>query len=106
MTKSRLLGSVPSRWNFYCHKARFYLATICNASEQSLTHKVVDVGRGQPERLDLAELGVAGDVGNAVPQVGESVVDGLRPSAFLLVAAALAPAAVGAKNAALASARR
>lgn len=43
------------------------------------THQVADVGGRQPQRLDFAELRVRGNVGNAVPQVRERVVDTLRP---------------------------
>lgn len=42
-------------------------------------HQVADVGGRQPQRLDFAELRVRGNVGNAVPQVRERVVDTLRP---------------------------
>ena len=35
--------------------------------------------------LNLAQLGVAGDVGDAVPQGGEGCVDGLRSPSLLLV---------------------
>ena len=50
-------------------------------------HQVVDVQRGQPQRLDLGQLGVARHVRDAVPQRGERVVDRLRPPSLLLVAA-------------------
>lgn len=48
-------------------------------------HQVADVGRGQPERFDLRQLGVGRHVGYAIPEVGERVVDALRPAPFLLV---------------------
>ena len=47
--------------------------------------EVIDVGSGQPQGLDLGELRVAGDVGDAVPEVGEGVVDRLGASPLLLV---------------------
>ncbi len=42
--------------------------------------------RLQHSYLDLGELGITGYVGYAVPEIGEGVVDGLRPPALLLVA--------------------
>lgn len=42
-------------------------------------HQVADVGGRQPQRLNFAELRVRRNVGNAVPQVRERVVDTLRP---------------------------
>lgn len=43
------------------------------------THQVADVRGRQPQRLDLAELRVRGYVGDTVSEVGECVVDTLRP---------------------------
>jgi len=48
-------------------------------------HQVTNVRRGQPERFDFRQFGVGRHVGYAVPEVGERVVDALRPSPFLLV---------------------
>jgi len=48
-------------------------------------YQVVDVRRRQPQRFDLAQLCVAGDVRDAVPERGECCVDRLRSSSLLLV---------------------
>jgi len=48
-------------------------------------HQVTNVRRGQPERFNFRQFGVGRHVGYAVPEVGERVVDALRPSPFLLV---------------------
>lgn len=48
-------------------------------------HQIPDVGRGQPERFDLGQLGVGRHVRYAVPEVGKRVVDALRPPPFLFV---------------------
>lgn len=48
-------------------------------------HEVADVARGQPQGLDLGELGVGRHVGYAVPQVGEGVVYALGASPLLLI---------------------
>ena len=48
-------------------------------------HQISNVTRGQPQRLDLGQFSVGWHVGNAVPQVGEGVVDALRASSLLLI---------------------
>ena len=48
-------------------------------------HQVVDVARGQAQRLDLGQLRVARHIGNAVAEVGKGVVDGLGSPALLFV---------------------
>lgn len=48
-------------------------------------HQVGDVARGQPQRLDLGQLGVGGHVGDALAQLGEGRVDALRPPPLLAV---------------------
>jgi len=48
-------------------------------------HQVTDVGRGQPERFDFRQFCVRRHIGYAIPEVGERVVDALRPPPFLFV---------------------
>ncbi len=50
-------------------------------------HEVVDVGSGQPKGLDLGQLGVARNIGNAISQRSKSVIDGLGSSPLLFVTA-------------------
>ena len=64
---------------------RAFLTRCCVFGVEHL-HEVVDVGGGQPQRLDLGELGVARDVGDAVAQRRKRVVDGLGSTPLLLVA--------------------
>ncbi len=49
-------------------------------------HQVIDVGGRQPQRLDLGQLGVAGNVGYAISEGREGVVDRLGAPALLLIA--------------------
>ena len=62
--------------------------TGCRVFRVEHLHEVIDVGGGQPEGLDLGQLGVARNVGNAIPQGGEGIVDRLGSSPLLLVAPA------------------
>lgn len=51
------------------------------------SHQVVNVAGREAQCLDLGQFRVAGDVGDAVPEIGERVVDGLGSPPLLLVRA-------------------
>lgn len=48
-------------------------------------HQVGDVAGGQPQSLDLGQLGVGRDVGDALPELREGRIDALGPSPLLAI---------------------
>jgi len=48
-------------------------------------HQVADVGRRQPQGLDLGQLGIHGHVRDAIPEIGEGVVYALSTSPFFFI---------------------
>lgn len=48
-------------------------------------HEIGDVRRGEAQGFDFRQLSVRGNIGDALPEVAERVVDALRTAALLLV---------------------